>query len=66
MSYQISAGQMSGGLMSWTHSISHAIITLTVRISKALETGKIVGGIFIDLTDVIPHTTLLALSERIL
>ena len=30
------------------HSTTHAIITLTERISKSLDTGKIVCGIFID------------------
>ena len=45
-----------------THSTTHAIITLTKKISKALDTGKIVCGIFIDFRkafDVISHTTLL-------
>ena len=45
-----------------THSTTHAIITLTERISKSLDTGKIVCGIFIDFRkafDVIPHNTLL-------
>ena len=28
------------------HSITHAIITLTEKISKALDTGKIVCGIY--------------------
>ena len=44
------------------HSTTHAIITLTERISKSLDTGKIVCGIFIDFRkafDVIPHKTLL-------
>ena len=44
------------------HSTSHAIITLTEKISRALDTGKIVCGIFIDFRkafDVIPHKTLL-------
>ena len=43
------------------HSTTHAIITLTERISKSLDTGKIVCGIFIDFRkafDVIPHKTL--------
>ena len=41
---------------------THAIITLTEKISKSLDTGKIVCGIFIDFKkafDVIPHKTLL-------
>ena len=44
------------------HSTTHAIITLTETISNALDTGKIVCGIFIDfrkVLDVIPHKTLL-------
>ena len=44
------------------HSTSHAIITLIEKISRALDTGKIVCGIFIDFRkafDVIPHNTLL-------
>ena len=44
------------------HSTTHAIITLTERISKLLDTGKIVCCIFIDFRkafDVIPHKTLL-------
>ena len=30
------------------HSTTHAIITLTERISKSLDTSKIVCGIFVD------------------
>ena len=44
------------------HSTSHAIITLIEKISRVLDTGKIVCGIFIDFRkafDVIPHKTLL-------
>ena len=44
------------------HSTSHAIITLIEKISRALDTGKIVCGIFIDFRkafDVILHKTLL-------
>ena len=44
------------------HSTSHAIITLIEKISRALDTGKIVCGIFINFRkafDVIPHKTLL-------
>ena len=43
-------------------STSNAIITLIEKISRALDTGKIVCGIFIDFRkafDVIPHKTLL-------
>ena len=31
------------------HSTSHAIITLVEKVSKALDTGKIVVGVFLDL-----------------
>ena len=31
------------------HATSHAIITLTERVSKSLDTGKIVVGVFLDL-----------------
>ena len=44
------------------HSISHDIIALIEKISRTLDTGKIVCGIFIDFRkafDVIPHKTLL-------
>ena len=44
------------------HSTSHAIITLIEKISRTLDTGKIVCGIFVDFRkafDVIPHKTLL-------
>ena len=44
------------------YSTTHAIITLTEKISKSLDTGKIVCGIFIVFRitlDVIPHKTLL-------
>ena len=42
------------------HSTTNAIIALTERTSKSLDTGKIVCGIFIDFRkvfDVIPHNT---------
>ena len=45
-----------------THSTSQAIISLTEIISKALNTGEIVCGIFIDFRKAsyfIPHKTLL-------
>ena len=44
------------------HSTSHGIITLIEKISRALDTGKIVCSIFIDFRnafDVIPHKILL-------
>ena len=31
-----------------THSTSHAMITLVERVSKALDTGKYVVGVFLD------------------
>ena len=56
-------GILSNFLFGFRHknSTTHAIITLTERISKSLDTGKIVCGIFIDFRktfDVIPHETL--------
>ena len=44
------------------HSTTHTIITLTEKISKSLDTGNIVCGLFIDFRkafDVIPHKILL-------
>ena len=44
------------------HSTSHAIITLVERVSKALDTGKIVVGVFLDLKkafDTVNHDILL-------
>ena len=44
------------------HSISHAIIALVEKVSKALDTGKYVVGVFLDLKkafDTIDHTILL-------
>ena len=43
------------------HSTSHAIITLVEKVSKALDTGKIVVGVFLDLKkafDTVDHTIL--------
>ena len=45
------------------HSTSHAIITLVERVSKALDTGKYVVGVFIYLKrafDTVDHNILLA------
>ena len=42
-----------------THSTSHAIITLIERVSKALDTGKYVVGVFLDLKkafDTVDHS----------
>ena len=44
------------------HSSSHAIITLVERVSKALDTGKYVVGVFLDLKrafDTVDHSILL-------
>lgn len=44
------------------HSTSHAIITLIERVSRALDTGKIVVGVFLDLKkafDTVNHGILL-------
>ena len=47
--------------------IMHAIITLTERVSKALDTGKIVVGVFLDLKkdfDTVDHNILLQKLEK--
>ena len=44
------------------HSTSHAIITLVEKVSKALDKGKIVVGVFLDFEkafDTVNHTILL-------
>ena len=49
------------------HATSHAIITLTERVSKALDTGKIVVGVFLDLKkafDTVDHNILLKKLEK--
>ena len=38
------------------HSTSHAIITLVEKVSKALDTGKIVVGVFLDLKKAFRHS----------
>ena len=48
------------------HSTSHAIITLVERVNKALDTGKYVVGVFIDLKkafDTIDHGILMRKLE---
>ena len=45
-----------------SHSTSHAIITLIDRVSQALDTGKYVVGLYLDIRkafDAVPHSTLL-------
>lgn len=45
------------------HSTSHAVITLVERVSTALDTGKIVVGVFVDLKkafDTVNHKILLS------
>ena len=41
------------------HSTSHAIITLVERVTKALDTGKYIVGVFLDLKKVFDHCILL-------
>ena len=44
------------------HSTSHAVITLVERVTKALDTGKIIVGVFLDLKkafDTVDHSILL-------
>ena len=48
------------------HSTSHAIITLVERVTKALDTGKYVVGVFLDLKkafDTVDHAILLRKLE---
>ena len=50
-----------------SHSTSHAIITQVERISKALDMGKYVVGVFLDLKkafDTVDHTILLRKLEQ--
>ena len=50
------------------HSTSHAIITLVEKVSKALDTGKIVVGVYLDIRkafDCVRHATLLDKLHKI-
>ena len=50
-----------------SHSTSHAIITLVERVFKALDMGKYVVGVFLDLKkafDTVDHTILLRKLEQ--
>ena len=50
-----------------SNSTSHAIITLVERVSKALDMGKYVVGVFLDLKkafDTVDHTILLRKLEQ--
>ena len=50
-----------------SHSTSHAIITLVERVSKVLDMGKYVVGVFLDLKkafDTVDHTILLRKLEQ--
>ena len=49
------------------HSTSHAIITLVERVTKALDTGKYIVGVFLDLKkafDTVDHCILLNKLEK--
>ena len=50
------------------HSTSHAIVTLVEKVSKALDTGKIVVGVYLDIRkafDCVRHSTLLDKLHKI-
>jgi hypothetical protein len=49
------------------HSTCHALISITKKIKKALDTGHYVGGVFIDLQkafDTVDHTILISKLEH--
>ena len=50
------------------HSTSHVIITLVERVTKALNTGKYIVGVFFDLKkafDTVDHIILLKKTRKI-
>ena len=50
------------------HSTSHAIITLVNKVSKSLDKGKIVGGVYLDIRkafDSMSHQILLVKLHKI-
>ena len=50
------------------HSTSHAIVTLVKKVSKSLDEGNIVGGVYLDIRkafDNISHETILDMLHKI-
>ena len=50
------------------HSTSHVIITLVNKVSKSLDEGKIIGGVYLDIRkafDSILHKTILDMLHKI-